>query len=58
MSSEAVEPTIVSATVVCATQGCVNVGIPITLDVPEDVAAYVCGACSQRIDDVVVRSHD
>jgi hypothetical protein len=39
--------------VTCHTVGCDNAGYPITLSVPDDLTAFVCGVCGQPITDIV-----
>ena len=42
------EFTMVEVTVTCATEGCLNSGIPITFTVPEG-CQIVCGVCGSDI---------
>lgn len=52
MSESETEPTMVTRHLTCHTEGCGNAGESIALDVPDTVAAYVCGVCGQPITDV------
>lgn len=51
--SETEPAVLVTRVVTCHTEGCENDGVAISLAVPDDVAAYVCGPCHAPIDDVV-----
>lgn len=56
MSTEP-EPTYVAVTVTCATDGCENAGVAITLTMPDTAgAAVVCGVCGADLGPSVRRS--
>lgn len=52
MSETPDEPTMVTRTLTCHTEGCGNAGHPIELSVPDNVDAFACGVCGQQIEDV------